>query len=120
MTYNPRSYPDRFFATRAMTSLDVSDNSIGEQVWVNGWKPYDGEHFKYIRDTNDGTESNYDFSNELPEGCGPIGAIAIATAIKNNGALTSLNMAENNIATEAREALGQALAKSSVLKRYLT
>ena len=104
-----------------MTSLDISSNSIGEQVWVNGWKPYDGEHFKYIRETGSSVEGDqYDFSNELPEGCGPIGAIAIATAIKNNGALTSLNMAENNIATEAREALGQALAKSSVLKRYLT
>ena len=73
----------------ALTSLDISNNSIGEQDYVNGWKPYDGEHFKYIRDKNDGTEGKYDFSNELPEGCGPNGAIAIATAIKNNRAMVT-------------------------------
>ena len=47
----------------------------------------------------------------------PLGVIALADGIKNNGALEKLLMAKNKIATkDAGEALGQALAKNSVLK----
>ena len=34
---------------------------------------------------------------EAPPGCGPLGVIAVAEAIKNNGALTSLNISNNSL-----------------------
>ena len=50
-------------------------------------------------------------------GLGAHDACEIADGLCANGSLTSLNMAENNIATrEAGEALGRARAKNSVLK----
>ena len=57
---------------------------------MNGWQ-WDGDTEEYWKEV-DGEEQ---VLKELPEGCGPVGVIALADGIKNNGALTSLNVSNN-------------------------
>jgi hypothetical protein len=96
-----------------MTSLNVSDNSLGVAAgwtfssdvwWLNG--SYPPGH------------SDSHPCNRLPiAGSDASGVILLAGAIKNNEALTSLNMSKNHITgAEAGKALGDALAGNTVLK----
>jgi hypothetical protein len=76
---------------RAMMSLDVSCNNIGQLVRSAGWVFKKGGFFsasKWVH--HDGREQKKDPGE-------PIGAIALATAIRNNGAMRSLNLANNNL-----------------------
>jgi Leucine-rich repeat (LRR) protein len=80
---------DGLRANGALTSLNMSNNNIGALVPVEGWKSRDNDgRAPWIGP--DGQEQNH-----LPKE--PAGAIALADAIKTNGALTSLNISGNRI-----------------------
>ena len=81
-------------AIRTLTSLDVSSNEIGELVPPEGWSiKYKGEGYQKYVHTN-GREQT-----QAPEGSRPVGAIALADAIKNNGALDSITFGDKEAAT---------------------
>ena len=97
-------------ANGALTSLNISDNSIGELVPVKGWKSKDNDGMApWIGP--DGQEKTEDPSKE------PAGAIALAEAIRNNGALVKLTMGDNKLnGAEAGKALSNAISANTVLK----
>jgi len=95
----------------ALTSLNISDNKIGQLVPESGWQRIDddehGDHY-FVKE---GEESAWEIPTE------PAGVIALEGAIKNNRALVKLNMSSNSMASkEAGEALGDMLKANSVLK----
>jgi hypothetical protein len=78
---------------RALTFLNISHNRIGDLVLPEGWTKGDSGYpdFGKYKHT-DGRKQD-----RAPEGSKPDGVIAVANAIKNMGALTSLNLASNGI-----------------------
>jgi Leucine-rich repeat (LRR) protein len=86
----------------ALTKLDISNNQIGWLVhleWSDtgqGGSYRSGERYQHI----DGRKQD-----EKPEGVEfkPLGVVAVATAIKDMGALTKLDLSSNNIGREDRE-----------------
>jgi hypothetical protein len=73
---------------RAMTSLNLANNNLGELVLPTGWTAHladDGIRTYYGKE---GQPSQW----EAPSGSTPEGAIALANAIPDMGALTSLDI----------------------------
>jgi Ran GTPase-activating protein (RanGAP) involved in mRNA processing and transport len=95
----------------ALTSLNISENGIGELVPTEGWS-IKNKGFRCQRYVHtDGREQK-----EAPE-MSPVAAIAMANAIKNNGALEKLRIGRNCIiGAEAGAALGDAIATNTALK----
>jgi hypothetical protein len=91
---------------RALSFLDISNNGIGEWVQPSGWKDTCGDD-DWELDTRyqhtDGTKQ-WNEPGKLPEG-----AIAIANAIKDMGALTSLNLSSNNLKAEGGKIVAEAI-----------
>jgi hypothetical protein len=72
-----------------VSSLNLENNLLGELVLPEGWTAPCSPGWKYThRDGREGDE-------KPPEE--PVGAIAIANAIKSNGSLSDLNLANNNL-----------------------
>jgi hypothetical protein len=82
----------------ALSHLNLASNGIGKLVLPEGWSEKYGKAAVYGYTHNDGREQK-----EAPAGSKPEGAIAIANAIKDMGALTKLDISNNNI--EQGEAL---------------
>jgi hypothetical protein len=79
---------------RALTALNVSENSIGEIVFPEGWSSeFDRGEECYVFTHVDGRQQK-----EVPEGSSPFGAIALADGLRNNEALVSLDISENILA----------------------
>ena len=96
----------------ALTNLDVSSNNIGELVLPEGWtKDIKADYSGYEYKHTDGRKQE-----NMPEGATPDGAIALADAIKNNGALSSVNILKNNIEEHGCQAMEAALKQSNTLK----
>ena len=88
-----------------MTSLDISANGLGELVlpegWTKGWKEdYSGQEYKHT----DGRKQK-----EHPGK--PEGVIALANAIKNNRAMTSLDISANSLGAEGAKHIAVAIPK---------
>eukprot|EP00935_MAST-01C_sp_MAST-1C-sp1_P001490 g1490.t1 len=82
-------------ANGSLTSLNISGNSIGRLVLPEGWtakKEGRGRRKKRVGYKHTDGREQTDHPGK------PDGAIALAAAIKNNGALTSLNISANNLA----------------------
>ena len=78
-----------------LTNLDVGNNGIGFEA---------GVHIAdYIKDDSDLTHLNL-YMNELCD----LGAIDIAKALKDNGAIETLDIGGNNILAPGAEALAEA------------
>ena len=79
-----------------MTSLDISNNNLGELVLPEGWtkksKDNDGMAPWVYEHTNGTKQENHPGK--------PEGVIAIADAIPTMGALASLDLSENKIPAE--------------------
>ena len=60
----------------------------------DGWQ-YDTDANEYWKEV-DGEEQ---VSKDVPEGCGPLGVIAVANAIKDMGALSSFTFGDNQAVT---------------------
>ena len=89
--------------------MNISNNDVGKLALPEGWSAPGGlwdRIYKHV----DGREQKEDPSQ-------PIGAIALANAIKNNGALEKLLMGNNKMASkEAGKALAEALKANLTLK----
>jgi Leucine-rich repeat (LRR) protein len=100
----------------ALTSLDLSNNTIGRLVMSDGWQ-FDEDADEYWKEV-DGEEI---VETQIPAGEqlateSPVGAIAIANAVKDMGALSSLILKSNRLCTkEAGKALAEMLAANTVL-----
>eukprot|EP00935_MAST-01C_sp_MAST-1C-sp1_P002068 g2068.t1 len=70
-------------ANGAMTSLNISNNKLGEMVLINGITYAAAKTGKMLYWDKD----DKSLGPEPPPGCGPVGVIALADAIKTNGAL---------------------------------
>jgi hypothetical protein len=88
----PKAIADAIKDMGALTSLNFADNNLGGLVPSEGWtKTGDGLFNPVVFKHADGREQNQD------PGSKPEGIIAIANAIPDMGALTSLHVGKNNI-----------------------
>jgi hypothetical protein len=94
---------------RALSSLNLAANNLGELVLPEGWtEDWDDEDDLVYEHTDGRTQKEHPGK--------PDGIIAIANAIPNMGALSSLNLASNAILSkESGRALADALKTNSVL-----
>jgi hypothetical protein len=81
---------------RALTSLDVSSNSLGILATEDGWTS------KYGDNCAPWVHPDGRRQNERPEGLRPLGVIAIAKAIPDMRALTKLNTSNNCIPSDKK------------------
>ena len=89
---------------RALSYLNLASNGIGELVLPEGWSEKYGNATSFGYTHDDGREQK-----ETPEGSKPEGAIAIANAIKDMGAMTSLNLASNSLCAEGAQIIAEAI-----------
>ena len=80
-----------------MTSLHLADNNIGEMIMSDGWQ-FDEDADEYWKEV----DREEIVEKQLPAGEqlateSPVGAIAIANAIKDMRAMTSLDISNNSI-----------------------
>jgi hypothetical protein len=87
----------------ALMSLDVSSNQLGMLATEDGWISRYG-HGPWVHP--DGRSQN-----EKPDGLKPLGVIAIANAIPDMGAMTSLNLASNELGLEGAKIIAACLPK---------
>ena len=104
-----------------MTSLNMSNNSIGKLALPDGWtqkRPTSEEEHEAHEWASEWFEhTDGKWQKEAPKGSSPVGAIAIANAISANGALVKLLLGANGFkGFEAGKALGDAIAVNTVLK----
>ena len=89
----------------ALTSLNISNNNIGELVaegWTKGDYKCNGE-YEWIH--ADGRSETC----IAPAGAKPEGALLLAEAIKCNGVLTSLNLASNDLGAMGAKYVAEAI-----------
>jgi hypothetical protein len=88
----------------ALTFLNLANNSLGELVPPEGWTKTGGGMFRspIVFKHADGREQKKD------PGSKPKGIIAIASAIPDMGALSKLDVRQNEIRSEGQRALQQA------------
>jgi hypothetical protein len=92
----------------ALTQLDVSGNSLGRLVPPEGWEVHDdGKHYR---------QHGGAWSTTVPAGSQPLGIIAIANAIPDMGAISSVNLLMNNILLEQAKVLANILKEHPTLK----
>jgi hypothetical protein len=90
---------------RALLVLDISKNNIGKVVLIDGITHEEGESGEMLYwDKDDNC-----LGAKLPSGCGPLGTIAIANAIPNMRALTSLNLSSNYLGIEGAKTVAKAI-----------
>jgi Leucine-rich repeat (LRR) protein len=99
----------------ALTSLNLANNSLGELVPPEGWTKKTGGigsgspiFFKHA----DGREQKQD------PGSKPEGIIAIASAIPDMGALTSLNLSSNDLKAEGAKIVAKAIKVANCAIAY--
>jgi hypothetical protein len=94
----------------AMTSLNLANNNLGELVLPTGWTAHltnDGKRTYYV---TEGQPSQW----EAPSGSTSEGAIALANAIPDMGALYSLDLSDNGLGAEGAKVLAKMLKKGSL------
>jgi hypothetical protein len=96
-----------------MTHLDVSSNNLGQEVSSDGWEHLQTIEGKlvWVQNRDPSTEQA-----EAPAGCGQLGVIALANAIKDMGAMLSVNLLKNDIGVEQARALVIILKEHPTLK----
>jgi hypothetical protein len=100
----PKAIADAIRDNGAMTVLNLASNKLGELVLPEGWTKTGGGFsgpivFKHA----DGREQKED------PGSKPEGIIAIANAIPDMGAMTSLNLASNRLRAEGAKIVAEAI-----------
>jgi hypothetical protein len=92
---------------RALLVLNLADNILG------GWTLPEGWHFGYHRDYSGDRFYKHTDGREIkkgvPGGSKQEGVIAIANAIPNMGALTSLNLSSNRLEDEGAKSIAEAI-----------
>eukprot|EP00935_MAST-01C_sp_MAST-1C-sp1_P001408 g1408.t1 len=103
---------DLIKTNRALTSLNISTNNIGELVLPEGWNKETDDWGNFTHYQHTGGQRQ----QEPPEGAMPEGAIVLADAISTNGAMVSVNILDNNIGTEQAQKLVAVLKEHPTLK----
>jgi hypothetical protein len=88
-----------------MTSLNVSNNSLGVAV---GWT-FSSDEWWLNGDYPPGHSASNPCSRLPAAGSDASGVILLADAIKNNGALTSLNLSSNLLEAEGAKIVAEAI-----------
>ena len=87
-----------------MTSLDISNNSIGLiDIFPDGWRSKDNDGRAPFVHT-DGRKQN-----AVPDGAKSSGVVAIANVIPDMGAMTSLNLSSNSLYAEGAQIIAEAI-----------
>ena len=90
---------------RALSVLNLAKNNLGQLVLPKGWtEGYDQDDGEEVYKHTDGRE-------QMDNPGKPEGIIAIANAIPDMGALTSLNLASNMLAVEGAKIVAAFLPK---------
>jgi hypothetical protein len=98
---------------RALLFLDISDNNIGTSWNLNpAYETNPDEEYKYK--STDGGGQDEEPAGEL----GPIGVIAVANAIKDMAALTSLNFSSNYLQAEGAKVLAEAIKVTNCRQHF--
>jgi hypothetical protein len=97
---------------RALSSLNLADNNLGEMLLPDGWTKRgpdsEDEYYAYgmkVFVHTDGTKQKED------PGSKPDGVITLVGAIKDMGAMTSLNLASNKLGVEGAKIIAAILPK---------
>lgn len=94
----------------AMTSLDISNNSIGLiDIFPDGWSSKDNDGCAPFVHT-DGRKQTV-----VPEGAKSSGVIAIANVIPDMRALSHFDISSNDLRTEGGKALAEALKGNQIM-----
>jgi hypothetical protein len=83
----------------AMTSLNLADNSLGALDLPEGWEEEDGIFYGPDDEEQD----------DPPPGSSPAGIIAVANAIKDMRAMTSLHLSNNALEAEGAKIVAEAI-----------
>jgi hypothetical protein len=87
----------------ALMSLNLAGNDLGQLVLPEGWSG---------PDCNDEYEDpDGEYHQQAPAGSKPEGIIVLANAIKDMGAMTSLNLASNDLRIEGAKIVAVVLPK---------
>ena len=90
---------------RALSVLNLAENQLGKLVLPEGWtEDYDSVEDEDVYKHTDGREQTDNPGK-------PEGIIAIANAIPDIGAMTSLNLASNDLRVEGAKAIAVVLPK---------
>jgi hypothetical protein len=91
----------------ALSVLNLAKNKLGELVIPEGWtEDYDSDEDEEVYRHTDGREQKDKPGN-------PEGIIAVANAIPDMGAMTSLNLASNHLGVEGAKIIAAILPKST-------
>ena len=94
----------------AMTSLDISNNSIGLiDIFLDGWRSKDNDGRAPFVHTGGRKQ------NAVPEGAKSSGVIAIANVIPDMRALSHFDISSNDLRTEGGKALPEALKGNQIM-----
>jgi hypothetical protein len=88
-----------------MTTLNISSNRIGWLSVPDGWETKKSDHGEYQLFKPPGGG----WATTAPQGAKAEGIIAIADAISDMGALTSLNLASNQLNAEGAMIVAEAM-----------
>ena len=93
-----------------LTSLNISKNRIGVLVPPDGWETgFNGKGQQGFKTTGG------EWTMTPPDGAKPEGVIALADAIKNNGALTSLDISSNRLWEAGTKAIAEGLKDNIIM-----
>jgi hypothetical protein len=94
---------------RALTSLDVSNNNLGQLVPPEGWTK--GGLIAYPATHHWSHTDGRKEEGVMPSGSKPAGIIALVNAIPDMRAMTSLNLASNELGVEGAKIIAACLPK---------
>jgi Ran GTPase-activating protein (RanGAP) involved in mRNA processing and transport len=99
----------------AMPGLNLAGNNIGQLVMSDGWQFYEDadEYWKEV-EGEELVEKQLPVGEQLAIGS-PVGAIAIANAIKDMRAMTSLDVSNNRLYAEGTKLLAEALRGNQLM-----
>ena len=87
----------------AMTGLNLANNMIGRLSCPEGWETTESGGRQYFKSA---TQS---WTTDPPPGAKPEGVIALANALPDIGAMTSLNLASNNLGADGAKIIAGAI-----------
>jgi hypothetical protein len=100
----------------ALSHFDISKNNIGSPLPPTGWSHLPGNKpdFQFKRLTPSWQQKTY--SGAAPAGTEYPGVVAIANAIKDMGAISSVNLLQNDIGTDQAKVLASIIKEHPTLK----
>jgi hypothetical protein len=98
---------------RALSSLNLASNNLGELVPPEGWEKRDS----YYRPKQCLQRDGGNWTKAVPDGAKPQGIIAIANVIQCHPALSVLSLKSNNLQAAGGKALAEGLKGNQVITK---